>query len=58
MIKKNEWQSIADDIEIEVKSDTENKDTENKDTENKDTENKDIEKENKDNKTEYIWDKI
>lgn len=48
MIKKNEWQSIADDIEIEVKSDTENKDTENKD----------IEKENKDNKTEYIWDKI
>ena len=48
MTKKNEWQSIADDIEIEVKSDTENKDTENKDTE----------KENKDNKTEYIWDKI
>ena len=48
MIKKNEWQSIADDIEIEVKSDAENKDTENKD----------IEKENKDNKTEYIWDKI
>ena len=48
MTKKNEWQSIADDIEIEVKSDTENKDTENKD----------IEKENKDNKTEYIWDKI
>lgn len=48
MIKKNEWQSIADDIEVEVKSDTENKDTENKD----------IEKENKDNKTEYIWDKI
>ena len=47
-MKKNEWQSIADDIEIEVKSDTENKDTENKD----------IEKENKDNKTEYIWDKI
>ena len=28
MTKKNEWQSIADDIEIEVKSDTENKDTE------------------------------
>ena len=53
MTKKNEWQSIADDIEIEVKSDTENKDTENKDTENKV-----IEKENKDNKTEYIWDKI
>ena len=48
MTKKNEWQSIADDIEIEVKSDTENKDTENKD----------VEKENKDNKTEYIWDKI
>lgn len=48
MTKKNEWQSIADDIEIEVKSDTENKDTENKV----------IEKENKDNKTEYIWDKI
>lgn len=48
MTKKNEWQSIADDIEIEVKSDTENKDTENKG----------IEKENKDNKTEYIWDKI
>ena len=48
MTKKNEWQSIADDIEIEVKSDTENKDTENKDTE----------KENKDDKTEYIWDKI
>ena len=48
MTKKNEWQSIADDIEIEVKSDTENKDTENKD----------IEKENKDNKAEYIWDKI
>ena len=48
MTKKNEWQSIADDIEIEVKSDTENKDTENKN----------IEKENKDNKTEYIWDKI
>ena len=48
MTKKNEWQNIADDIEIEVKSDTENKDTENKD----------IEKENKDNKTEYIWDKI
>ena len=48
MAKKNEWQSIADDIGIEVKSDTENKDTENKDTE----------KENKDNKTEYIWDKI
>ena len=48
MTKKNEWQSIADDIEIEVKSNTENKDTENKD----------IEKENKDNKTEYIWDKI
>ena len=48
MTKKNEWQSIEDDIEIEVKSDTENKDTENKD----------IEKENKDNKTEYIWDKI
>ena len=48
MTKKNEWQSIADDIEIEVKSDTENKDVENKD----------IEKENKDNKTEYIWDKI
>ena len=43
MTKKNEWQSIADDIEIEVKSDTENKD---------------IEKENQDNKTEYIWDKI
>lgn len=43
MTKKNEWQSIADDIEIEVKSDTENKN---------------IEKENKDNKTEYIWDKI
>ena len=48
MTKKNEWQSIADDIEIEVKSDTENKGTENKV----------IEKENKDNKTEYIWDKI
>lgn len=48
MTKKNEWQSIADDIEIEIKSDTENKDTENKD----------IEKENKDDKTEYIWDKI
>ena len=48
MTKKNEWLSIADDIEIEVKSDTENKDTENKN----------IEKENKDNKTEYIWDKI
>ena len=48
MTKKNEWQSIADDIEIEVKSDTENKDTENKDTE----------KDDKDNKTEYIWDKI
>lgn len=48
MTKKNEWQSIADDIEIEVKSDTENKDIENKN----------IEKENKDNKTEYIWDKI
>ena len=48
MTKKNEWQSIADDIEIEVKSDTENKDTENKD----------IEKENKDNKSEYLWDKI
>ena len=48
MPKKNEWQSIADDIEIEVKSDNENKDTENKNTE----------KENKDNKTEYIWDKI
>ena len=43
MTKKNEWQSIADDIEIEVKSDTGNKN---------------IEKENKDNKTEYIWDKI
>ena len=38
MTRKNEWQSIADDIEIEVKSDTENKDTENKN----------IEKENKD----------
>ena len=48
MTKKNEWQSIADDIEIEVKSDTENKDIENKN----------IEKENKDNKTEYIWDRI
>ena len=45
MTKKNEWQSIADDIEIEVKSDTENKDTENKDTE-------------KDAKAEYTWDKI
>ena len=45
MTKKNEWQSIADDIEIEVKSDTENKDTENKDTE-------------KDDKAEYTWDKI
>ena len=48
MTKKNEWQSIADDIEIEVKSDTENKEIEKKN----------IEKENKDNKTEYIWDKI
>ena len=45
MTKKNEWQSITDDIEIEVKSDTENKDTENKDTE-------------KDDKAEYTWDKI
>ena len=43
MTKKNEWQSIADDIE--VKSDTENKDIENKDTE-------------KDDKAEYTWDKI
>ena len=50
MTKKNEWQSIADDIEIEVNSDTENKDTENKDIENKDTE--------KDDKAEYTWDKI
>ena len=47
MTKKNEWQSIADDIEIEVKSDTENQ---TKDTENKDTE--------KDDKAEYTWDKI
>ena len=45
MTKKNEWQSIADDIEIEVKSDTENKDIENKDTE-------------KDAKAEYTWEKI
>ena len=50
MTKKNEWQSIADDIDVEVKSDTENKDTENKDIENKDTE--------KDDKAEYTWDKI
>ena len=41
MTKKNEWQSIADDIDVESN-----------------TENKVIEKENKDNKTEYIWDKI
>lgn len=47
MTKKNEWQSIADDIEIEVKSDTENQ---TKDIENKDTE--------KDDKAEYTWDKI
>ena len=39
MTKKNEWQSIADDIEIEVESNTENKDIENKDI-NKDIENK------------------
>ena len=45
MTKKNEWQSIADDIEIEVNSDTENKDIENKNTE-------------KDDKAEYTWDKI
>ena len=43
MTKKNEWQSIADDIDVE------------RNTENQ---TKDIEKENKDNKTEYIWDKI
>ena len=53
MTKKNEWQSIADDIEIEVESNTENKDIENKDIENKD-----IEKEDRDNKAEYTWDKI
>ena len=47
MTKKNEWQSIADDIEIEVKSDTENQ---TKDIENKDTE--------KDAKAEYTWEKI
>ena len=47
MTKKNEWQSIADDIEIEVKSDTENQ---TKDIENKDTE--------KDDKAEYTWEKI
>ena len=47
MTKKNEWQSIADDIEIEVKSDTENQ---TKDIENKDTE--------KDDKAEYTWDRI
>ena len=47
MTKKNEWQSIADDIEIEVKSDTENQ---TKDIENKGTE--------KDDKAEYTWDKI
>ena len=47
MTKKNEWQSIADDIEIEVKSDTENQ---TKDIENKDTE--------KDDKVEYTWEKI
>ena len=46
MTTKNEWQSIADDIEMEVKNNTENKDIENKDIENKD------------NKTEYVWDKI
>ena len=47
MIKKNEWQSIADDIEIEVESNTENQ---TKDIENKDTE--------KDDKAEYTWDRI
>ena len=47
MTKKNEWQSIADDIEIEVKSDTENQ---TKDIENKDTE--------KDDQAEYTWDNI
>ena len=57
-MKKNEWQSIADDIEIEVESNTENKDIENKDIENKDIEKEDIEKEDRDNKAEYTWDKI
>ena len=51
MAKKNEWQSIADDIEIEVKSETENQIKERKiNKENKDTE--------KDDKAEYTWDKI
>ena len=47
-MNKNEWQSIADDIEIEVESDIENKDIEKEY----------IEKEDRDNKAEYTWDKI
>ena len=52
-MQKNEWQSIADDIEIEVESNTENKDI---DKEN--IEKEDIDKEDGDNKAEYTWDKI
>ena len=49
MPKKNEWQSIADDIDVESNTENQTKDIKiNK--ENKDTE--------KDDKAEYTWDKI
>ena len=49
MTKKNEWQSIADDIDVESNSENQTKDI-NINKENKDTE--------KDDKAEYTWDKI
>ena len=45
MTKKNEWQSIADDIDVESNTENQTKDIGNKDTE-------------KDDKAEYTWDKI
>ena len=49
MTKKNEWQSIADDIDVESNTENQTKDI-NINKENKDTE--------KDDKAEYTWDKI
>ena len=45
MTKKNEWQSIADDRDVESNTENQTKDIENKGTE-------------KDDKAEYTWDKI
>ena len=52
MTKKNEWQSIADDIDVENNTENQTKDINiNKENiKNKDTE--------KDDKAEYTWDKI